>query len=364
MKYFIRIVISALCVIVASLTTSCVTYYTVRTDVEKDGGMTKTIYAQADSACLAGDYSQHPFLFDPADEWNMEVMKRAETVRFIGDEIVQNFFARKGFIAGTQPNFIPAQEEYSALPYLHAKEKKEVKKGLFVTKYLYTCTFPGLEGGFPLSVDDYLDEQDRRILLSSGVMGEYQFMNGLELYSLQLSEAAEDYKRWIVDCGVEYVYMMVVDKTKKPLTPKQKEELYQAMWSGDELEFDLYESPDIFKVVSAMGKIAGTTAYMDVYSKYRDIWQEQMYAAEEKFTAPFTYAYRYIVDMPGKITASNAYLYEDGAPVWKVDGFRLLAGDVVLTAESRKINVWTLVILGVVLVGVIAGLWLLRRKKK
>lgn len=364
MKNFTGTITLALCALTAGLMTSCMTYYTVKTEVEKDGGMTKTIYADADSACLAGDYSKHPFLFDPADEWKMDKMKRPEKFQFIGDEIVHDFYAQKGFIAGTQPNFIPAREEYAGLPYLHAKEEREVKKGLFTTKYFYTCTFPGLEGGFPLAVEDYLDEQDRKIFLSDGVMGEYRFMNGMELYSLYLSEAAVKYGEWIRDCGVEYVYMMIVDYTKRPLTPKQKEELFGKMQGEGELEYELYESPDIFRIVSEMGKIAGTTIYMDAYTKNRDVWQAQLEAAEDKFTAPFTYAYRYIVDMPGKVTASNAGLFEDGSPLWKVDGFRLLAGDVVLTAESRKINVWTFVILGVVMVGGIAGLWMLRRKKK
>ena len=43
--------------------TSCSTYYRMSSRIEKDGSIYREIYAQGDSAFLAGDKTHNPFLF-------------------------------------------------------------------------------------------------------------------------------------------------------------------------------------------------------------------------------------------------------------------------------------------------------------
>ena len=53
----------------------------------------------------------------------------------------------------------------------------------------------------------------------------------------------------------------------------------------------------------------------------------------------FGYTMRNELIMPGKVIASNAMFQQgDSAVIWKVDAFRLLAGDYELAAESRIPN--------------------------
>lgn len=52
----------------------------------------------------------------------------------------------------------------------------------------------------------------------------------------------------------------------------------------------------------------------------------------------FYHAIQFELTMPGRLLTSNAKVQKDSLVIWKIDGFRLLADDYVLTAESRVIN--------------------------
>ena len=78
-------------------------------------------------------------------------------------------------------------------------------------------------------------------------------------------------------------------------------------------------------------------------------WAEEISDIEEQLTAPFFYAMLYQVRMPGRLTSANTDLMDDGIPVWKVDGFRLLAGDLTIEATSRRANPLGFALLGLVL---------------
>ena len=52
--------------------------------------------------------------------------------------------------------------------------------------------------------------------------------------------------------------------------------------------------------------------------------------------------------MPGRLTSANTALIDEGIPVWKVDGFRLLAGDLTVEATSRRANPLGFIFLGLI----------------
>ena len=115
-----------------ALSTSCVTYYTVIPEIHPDGSMTRTVYAEADSACLAGDLSSHPFLFEPG-EFRLSDTSYRDT---------------------------PASEEYAGLPYVKAAEHWDKKWGLFFSTYSYTCTFPGIDSWMPVRPDSLMSSAE------------------------------------------------------------------------------------------------------------------------------------------------------------------------------------------------------------
>ena len=97
---------------VVAIFPSCVTYYAVVPEVHPDGSMTRTVYIEADSACLAGDLSLHPFLFEPGEQWQTGRMAEQRTWWFLDDSATMNFYAARTFRpSDTSYREIPASED-------------------------------------------------------------------------------------------------------------------------------------------------------------------------------------------------------------------------------------------------------------
>lgn len=66
--------------------TSCSTYYRMTSRVERDGSMYREIYAQGDSAFIAGDKTHNPFLFQPDANWQLVNLDSTIKFNFWGEE--------------------------------------------------------------------------------------------------------------------------------------------------------------------------------------------------------------------------------------------------------------------------------------
>lgn len=66
--------------------TSCSTYYRTTSRVERDGSMYREIYAQGDSAFIAGDKTHNPFLFQPDANWQLVNLDSTTKFNFWGEE--------------------------------------------------------------------------------------------------------------------------------------------------------------------------------------------------------------------------------------------------------------------------------------
>ena len=336
--------------------TSCVTYYAVVPEVHSDGSMTRTVYADADSACLAGDLSSHPFLFEPGAGWETGRMPAPETRWFLGDSATMNFYASRTLRpSDTSYREIPASEEYAGLPYIKAREHWDRKRGLLFNTYSYSCTFPGIAERMPVPPDSLMtrDELDRWFRSA----GSYSGMNGAEAYT-SLTDLYDKYAGWINACYREQIYRIVCSDTGKELADSLKNELMQ--WMGKHYDFyeDMFPVGDeaerkaislMADIAGEMSRLSGSPAYADAAAVHAEAWREKISAMESSLTAPFFYAMMYQVRMPGRLTSANTDLMDDGFPVWKVDGYRLLAGDLTIEATSRQVRPLGFILLGLVI---------------
>ena len=71
---------------------------------------------------------------------------------------------------------------------------------------------------------------------------------------------------------------------------------------------------------------------------------DQAYEKETEIIGCFETAFMYSVNLPGKYMAGNAVDSLGGSPAWKVDAYRLMAGNLKLIATSRKVNVWAFLV--------------------
>lgn len=336
--------------------TSCVTYYAVVPEVHSDGSMTRTVYADADSACLAGDLSSHPFLFEPGAGWKTGRMHVPEIRWFLDDSAALDFYARRTFEQYDSSYIdVPASEEYAALPYLRARERWDRKKGLFFNTYTYTCVVPGIADGMPVPPDSCMsgDEVGRWFRRA----GNYPGMNGVEAY-VGITELYDKYTEWVNVCYREQIYRIVCSDAGEELADSLKNELMQ--WMGKHYDFyeDMFPVGDeaerkaislMADIAGEMSRLSGSPAYADVAAVHAEAWREKISAMESSLTAPFFYAMLYQVRMPGRLTSANTDLMDDGFPVWKVDGYRLLAGDLTIEATSRQVRPLGFILLGLVI---------------
>ena len=347
---------------------SCITYYAVVPEIHPDGSMTKTVYADADSACLTGDLSSHPFLFEPVAGWETGRMPVPETRWFLDDSAALDFYARRTFEQyDSSYSDVPALEEYAALPYLKTREQWDRKKGLFFNTYSYTCVVPGIAGGMPVPPDSCMTgDEIERWFRSAGC---YPGMNGAEAY-IGITDLYDRYTEWVNVCYREQIYSIICPDAGEELTDSLKNRLMQ--WMGKHYDFyeDMFPFGDeaerkaislMADIAEEMSRLSGSPAYADAAAVHAEVWREKISAIESSLTAPFFYAMMYQVRMPGRLTSANTDLMDDGLPVWKVDGYRLLAGDLTIKATSRQIRPHGFILLGLVILVSAAALFRPRR---
>ena len=96
---------------------------------------------------------------------------------------------------------------------------------------------------------------------------------------------------------------------------------------------------DIEEVCGMFDKASSTKYFSDLYKTNKEMMDA---LCEEKINIAevFYHAIQFELTLPGRLLTSNAKVLKDNVVIWKIDGFRLLAGDYILTAESRVINYW------------------------
>ena len=178
-------------------------------------------------------------------------------------------------------------------------------------------------------------------------------MNGAETYS-DLSGLYDKYTAWVNACYREQMYRTICQTTGTELTDSLKGELM--LWM--EKRYDFYEdllSLDekariLTDIAGEMSGLSGDPAYSGAAAAHAGEWEKELSALEEKLTDPFCYAMLYQVRMPGRLTSANTVLMDEGIPVWKVDGFRLLAGDLTVEATSSRANPLGFILLGLIVI--------------
>lgn len=346
----------------ALLSASCTTGYTVISALNSDGSLTKTVYAKANAACLDGDHTQHPFLFTPDGNWDMGKTDKTDTIDFMGEQFIHNFRSSRNYDSPAQVKEHPASEDYASLPYLNGREEWAVRKGLFKKRYSYRCTFPGIAQSMPLPLDRYMSTEEQTAWLESGAAKAYPYMNGLEMYFL-LHDLNVQFTDWYKDCMIEAVYNMITADAGDTITAAQKQELFKRMRAVYE-KYDfaelLLKTPDVTAEAEIMTEISSNAVYASMSACNKDKWEAGL--EDNTYYFPFSYVFRHIAEMPGRLTSANTDLIENGNPVWKVDGFRLLAGDVTLTAESVQPNPWGFAAVAAIILLCILVLFLRRKK--
>lgn len=330
---------------------SCVTYYTVAPQILQDGSMTKTVYAHADSARLAGDLSSNPFYFMPDSSWKTAAMEHpVKEWLFMDDSAVLNIYASRHYETGEASSPMqPASEDYKDSPYLNPSEKWNRKRGFFFNTYEYSCRFSGLRDKMPVPIDSFMSEQEIHDWLTEP--DNLSGMNGVEIYNMVLSTLTDKFADWYNSCYIKVYCNFIAEAAGDTLSTAQKEEISgRIRKTYDFIDDRVFDDNSVSKVASVMTDVTGNPAFVRAAATHRQQLTDTLSAIETAYMMPMTTAFVYKVHMPGRLTYANTDIKDQGVPVWKVDGYRLLAGDVVIEATSRRVNPLGFIIIGLVII--------------
>lgn len=334
MKKVINLSILVLSLVLAS----CSANYRMTTCIHKDGNVDREVYAQADSAFLAGDKSKNPYLFQLGKEWKVEYLDSCMKVNFFGEEDSLNVKVSRTMQVSGKFSLFSSKENWMN-PLAVPQERLEKHFRWFYTYYTYTCDFQEVTDKGPVPIEKYLNEQERALFFQGDMAG-YQGMNGMELKQ-ELDDMEQKFMKWYYRTRLELSYdvvehfLQVTEDTTYLLQVKRDK--YKFFDAAEEQKKMEEYSPDY--VCKLLDKRYATTTFSKLYMNNE---QEMNHLFDEKCASMelFGNQIKFELAMPGKLISANALLEEDGRLVWKVDAYRLLGGNYILQAESRTVNIW------------------------
>ena len=168
-------------------------------------------------------------------------------------------------------------------------------------------------------------------------MSAYKGMSGVELKE-ELDDIETRFLKWYNRSIYEENFDIILHYTEadfRSKLPAVKDTLYSI------LEKQNHEEANISDVCMSLDKYFSTGFFARLYDENKqemdNLFEERLKTAESLFE----YNIQYELILPGKIVTSNTDLQNDGALKWNVNLYRFLADDYTLTAESRKMNLWT-----------------------
>lgn len=321
--------------------TSCGTYYRMTSRIERDGSMYREIYAQGDSAFLAGDKTHNPFLFQLDANWQLVNLDSTIKFNFWGEEEKLNVKACQKLSVADGEYFTVAKDKEHLSPMAIPVEQLKKSFRWFYTYYTYTATYKELQNKGPIPLDNYLNKEEQ-IAWFHGNDDAFKGMNGIEMNDkLDKLEAkfGDWYNRSLYEINWEVIHHFASQQGDTAYVHRL-EELKQSVYKKHSSERDgSLEEADLEEVCSLFDKTCSTMYFSDLYHTNKEM-MDALCEKKINIAEIFYQAIQFELTMPGRLLTSNAKVQKDNLVIWKIDGFRLLAGDYVLTAESRIINYW------------------------
>lgn len=334
-KYFITIMLA-----VFSLT-SCTAYYRVTSRIESDGSMYREVYAQGDSAFIAGDKTHNPFLFQLDSRWKITHLDSTLKFDFWGEKEGLNVKACQNIPAIDEEYFSTAKGKEHMCSLAIPTERLKKSFRWFYTYYIYTATYHELPDKGPVPLSNYLTEEEQSIWLC-GDNTAFNGMNGIEMNDkLDKLEAkfGEWYNRSLYEINYEVLRHFVLqegDTARLRRLENLKDSIYKTQAPG---RANGKEDVELEEFCNLLDKACETNYYSELYKTNKEA-MNLLYEKKINVAEVFYHAIQSELTLPGRLLSSNANTHKGNLAIWKIDGFRLLAGDYVLTAESRVTNYW------------------------
>ena len=314
-------------ILLMAIINSCTTYYYLYTDVAKNLDVKRSVYASS------ADGSSVDFPFVISGRWSISKLPEAYEVDFYDVMVKMTHGASSSGRIGDVS--LAGKDTYNSL--LRPSERLEKRFRWFYTYYDYNAEFKGLKDRLPIPFDGYFTDAQLELFFRGANPPEG--WNGVEIYCL-LDDINQNFAEWYSDAS----YYVMCD-IFKPYCTKQQivalDTLKYRFVEGLEREIMFAMKPDEFE--DRLATLLPDSGFGNIYEDNSEAI-DQAYEKETEIIGCFETSFMYTVDLPGKYMAGNAVDSLSGSPTWKIDAYRLMAGDLKLIATSRQVNVWAFLV--------------------
>lgn len=345
-------------------TTACSTSYRISTRINTDGTAYREIYALGDSAFMAGDTSKSPYLFSfDARKWTVTRFDSVLTYEIFGEKEKYNVKIGKHTLsAGDWADGLSPEAFKEQLVVPHESLKQEFK--WFYTYHTFTCVYPEIQDKGPIPLSKYLTPEEQQLALSNDFT-QYAYLNGLELNDA-LESVRDKFWEWFLRSQYEISFDIIAsnahslaDTKYRNELPAVKDTLFRMSKPGTELSD--YTPKYVCELLDSYFRTTAFSGFEAAHANQLD----SLFNEKTRSIELFGYDLYYELNMPGQTIYSNAPLSQGTTLLWKVNAYRFMANDYILTATSRTLNVWAFALTFLLIVVAIGSfVWVGRNRKR
>lgn len=378
-----KTILKFLVLIFAVLIVSCKESTDMLTVVKPDGSCYRVFNKTADNEFLLGDKSidHNSFPVEIDSTWQIywrykdtgirtdfplsrkildSLNIQSSTSKIEGQKIKSDVlvFIRKDFESPEQMDTLFKWKENHSWKDLKVKHQLDKKFGWFYTYYKYTETYPKIETPVEVPITDYLTNVEIMYWFT-GQPDILKGMNGIEARDY-LGRLEDKYNQWFASNAWKAEFKILLANYKLIKKPPVNYEVFSGL--RDSIFNSKVKNYPDFK----MEQILRDFFKSDVYS---DLWKTEnspMKQFEEEFYSKamqyLENSFNYKLIMPGTITNPGNAVVRGDTLTWNLTAYRMFPADYVIQAESRKANVWTFLLTGLILI-VAIGSFIWKGKK-
>lgn len=353
MKPYVHFIFS-LCLV--TLLTACEQHYILITQVNSDGSCIRQCQTTtSDTAFLTGEITKNPFPFRLTSEWQLSVydsVRRSplpwplKKEQLTGQSLT--VIASKKFpsVRELNDNFHYDHSPWEEIkPYIHLKKSFR----WFYTYYSFRETYPQFPAQkIPVPLEMYLTPREQQQWFQSDPSA-YTGMNGCEIYE-QLNKIQEKVEIWTNHnlFALEYAAIQEIARTVDNPYSSRMSQVRDSIFKLNNNQYAI----DTTHIPSLLDQYFRTNYFSGLQRQYhRQL--DSLCEQKLELTALLNPQFRYELILPGKIVSSNAPYYENDRLIWKLNAWRFLTEDYVLTAESRQVNLWAILLTFLFVAGII-----------
>ena len=317
--------ISKITVLLLMLVAAGCNDFTVKTTIHRDGSFERTIICEGDSLGL---YSLHlPYVF--TDGWNVEIRRKGQSEKSFATTAKKLYANNDELMA----EFARGKDSTK----LQISSQIEKRFRWFFTYYDYKETLPPYATFRHLSIDSFFSPTEM------GLMKE-----GKD--SLMKKRVDEFWLRNIIEELLKRIVVKVGELNDPELTQslilQKKEALTQELLKS--------EDPKSDSITKTFETILRTKSAKKLSSTIDSILKDLTAAIEMEGERDVSYKNE--VTMPGILLSTNSEKIEGNNVTWQCSSKKYF--DVTMTAESRAVNLWAIVLTSIVCILLLVGLLL------